>query len=87
MVTTPDGDRFKASLQVGGHDVPLVALRDEEDATYVASTILDDLDWQVHGGKVVAHSADSPLGLGTISQKAEAEGGQGEACWWRQARR
>ncbi len=28
VVTTPDGDRFKASIQVAGHDVPLVALKD-----------------------------------------------------------
>ena len=79
VVTTPDGDRFKASLQVAGHDVPLVALRDEGDATYVATTILDDLDWQVHGGKVVAHSADSPLGFGNYSQKAEAKKAEKES--------
>jgi multiple sugar transport system permease protein len=73
VVTAPEGDRFKASLEVAGHAVPLVALKDEGDATYVATTILQDLDWQVQGGKVLAHSADSPLGFGNYGDRGEAK--------------
>ncbi|MCA1829328.1 MAG: carbohydrate ABC transporter permease [Myxococcales bacterium] len=72
VVTAPDGDRFKASLQIGSHTIPVVETNGEDDATYLATTILNDLDWQVHGGKVVAHAADSPISFGTFEKRGDA---------------
>jgi multiple sugar transport system permease protein len=79
VVTAPDGARFKAAIEAGGHAVPVVSLDDEGNATYVATTILEDLDWQVHGGMVVAHAADSPLGFGNYSNRADARKAEKEA--------
>ena len=72
VVTAPDGQRFKASLQIDGRTIPVVEAGSDDDATYQATTILNDLDWQVRGGKVVAHAADSPLSLGSFDKRADA---------------
>ena len=79
VVTTPDGERFKAALEVAGQSVPVVSSDNEGDATYIATTIASDLDWQVQGGKVIAHAADSALGFGNYSDKAAAEKAEKQA--------
>lgn len=73
VVVAPDGAHFKASLQVGSRTIPVVEANSEDDATYLATTILNDFDWQVQGGKVVAHSAESPLSLGTFAKRKDAD--------------
>jgi multiple sugar transport system permease protein len=72
VVTVPDGQRFKASIESAGRSVPVVAADNDGDATYIATTILNDLDWQVQGGKVVAHAGDSPLAFGNFADHAAA---------------
>ncbi len=79
VVTAPEGARFKASIEVAGHTVPVVDLEDQGNAEYVATTILSDLDWQVHGGKVVAHASDSPLSFGNYEHRAEANKAEKQA--------
>ncbi|HZX93984.1 MAG TPA: sugar ABC transporter permease [Myxococcales bacterium] len=79
VTTAPDGARFKASLEVAGRTIPVVSSENEGDATYVATTILNDLDWQLQGGKVVAHSADSPLTFGNFSDHATAKKAEKES--------
>lgn len=73
VVTAPDGARFKASLQVGDRLIPVFASDTEDGAAYLASTVLNDLDWQVHvkgkEAEVVAHAADSPLALGNFADR------------------
>ena len=68
VVTTHDGARFKASLQIGARTIPVVRGDSEDGATYLASAILTELEWQLRPGpqqaEVVAHSSDSPLALG-----------------------
>lgn len=72
VITAPEGTRFKASLQIGARTIPVIEASSEDDASYQATTILNDLDWQVHGGKVIAHAADSPLSMGTFDKRADA---------------
>ena len=79
VATAPDGSRFKAAIEVAGRSVPVVSLEDEGNAGYVANTILNDLDWQVHGGKVVAHASDSPLSFGNYGHRADARKAEKEA--------
>ncbi|MGE5047536.1 MAG: carbohydrate ABC transporter permease [Deltaproteobacteria bacterium] len=73
VAAAPEGSRFKAVLQIGGRSIPVVTADNEGDATYIATTILNDLDWQVHGGKVVAHASDSPLSFGNFDDRAKAK--------------
>jgi len=40
VATSPEGDRFKAALEVGGRSIPVVTADNEGDATYIATTIL-----------------------------------------------
>jgi multiple sugar transport system permease protein len=68
----PAGARFKGVLHVGARAIPVVEADNDGDATYQATTILNDLDWQVQGGKVVAHSSDSPLSMGSFEKRADA---------------
>ena len=72
VLTAPDGARFKASLQIGARSIPLLEAANEGDASYLAGTVLNDLDWEARGGKVVAHAADSPLSLGNFDKRADA---------------
>ncbi len=73
----PDGVRFRADLQVSSRTIPVIEADNESDATYLASTILQELEWQQRPkGKlveVVAHSADSALNLGSFPNRAAAE--------------
>ena len=73
VVTAADGARFKASLQIGGRVIPVFAGDTEEGATYLATTLLSDLDWQLRSkgkdAEVVAHSADSALALGNFTDR------------------
>lgn len=73
VTSAPEGSRFKAVLQVSGRSIPVVTADNEGDATYIATTILNDLDWQLHGGKVVAHASDSPLSFGNFDDRAKAK--------------
>src|SRR5213076_1584553 len=63
VVVAPDGARFKASLQIGDKAIPVISSETEDGATYLANTMLNDLDWTIRDGKVIAHSGDSPLAL------------------------
>ena len=71
VVTAPDGNRFKASLQIGDRTISLFAGDNEGDVTYLATTVLNDLDWQVRKDEVVAHAGDSPLALGNFPGRKE----------------
>lgn len=70
--TSPAGERFRSLLEVGGRSIPLVEADNEGDATYIASTVLSDLEWQVRGGKLVAHAADSPVAFGNFGKRSDA---------------
>ncbi|GAC1428991.1 MAG: hypothetical protein NVSMB68_01110 [Thermoanaerobaculia bacterium] len=64
------GGRFRASIVVAGKKIPLFEMAKEDDASFNASSILEDLKWKVRktiGGKyqVFAHS-DAPLVIGTF---------------------
>jgi len=72
LATIPDGQRFKGGVVVNGQTIPLVSSDNEGDASYIANTILNDLDWQVRGGKVVAHAGDSPLAFGNFDSAGAA---------------
>jgi len=75
VTTEPSGTRFKATLHVAGKDVPLLEMDDEGDASFNASTVLQDLDWMVRAqGKkwdVVAHAAETPITLGEFSDRSK----------------
>ena len=76
VVAAADGARFKASLQVGGRVIPVFASDTEDGATYLATTVLNDLDWQLRPkgqeAEVVAHSGDSALALGNFTDRKAA---------------
>lgn len=74
----PDGARFKATLRIGERAIAVIEAANEGDAGYLAGTLLNDLDWQARGGKVVAHAADSPLNLGSFDKRADAVKAQKE---------
>ena len=62
VTTEPSGQRFKAVLHVGGKDVPLIEMDSDSDASFNASSILQDLDWTVRGnGWHVRVEGDAPL--------------------------
>ncbi|MGZ4777687.1 MAG: carbohydrate ABC transporter permease [Thermoanaerobaculia bacterium] len=75
QVTDPaGGGRFRGSIVVQGRKIPLIEMTTEDDASFNASSILEDLKWSVRktiGGKyeVVAHS-DTPLVIGTYPTRA-----------------
>jgi len=75
VTTEPSGQRFKAVLHVGGKDVPLIEMDSDGDASFNATTVLQDLDWIVraHGKKwdVVAHTAETPITLGEFSDRSK----------------
>jgi multiple sugar transport system permease protein len=75
VTTAPAGTRFRASLNVAGKEIPLVELDNQGDAEFTATTVLQDLDWQVrpHKGKweVVAYSADSPIAMGEFTDRSK----------------
>ncbi len=75
----PDGDKFKGVIEVAGRTIPVVRSDNDGDASYIAGTILNDLDWQLHGGKVVAHASDSPLSFGNFTDRAAARKAEKEA--------
>jgi multiple sugar transport system permease protein len=78
QVTEPlPGGRFRASILVAGKRIPTLEMPNEDDASFNASTILQDLQWKVRktiGGKyeVIAHS-DTPLVIGTYPSRAALE--------------
>jgi len=75
QVTEPlSTGRFRASIVVAGKKIRLFEMRKEDDASFNASTILEDTPWKTRktlGGKyeVVAHS-DTPLVIGTYPTRA-----------------
>jgi len=75
VTSEPSGHRFKATLHVGGKEVPLLEMDDDGDASFNASTVLQDLDWTVRGrGKkweVIAHAADTPITLGEFKERSK----------------
>lgn len=76
------GGQFRASIVVAGRKIPLIEMATADDASFNASSILQDLQWKVHktiGGKyqVVAHS-DTPLVMGTFPTRAALKTAQGQ---------
>lgn len=71
----PGGAR--ASLAVAGRAIPLVEMDSEDDAGFLADTVLHDLAWEVKprgdGYAVIAHAADAPLELGRFTERARSE--------------
>jgi multiple sugar transport system permease protein len=80
-ITTVAGRRGRrAILEVAGRSIPLIETEKEDDATFLASTIASDLEWQVrrHAGGygVVAHASDAPVTLGPFPDSASLEKGR-----------
>jgi multiple sugar transport system permease protein len=77
--TTPaGGGRFRATLKVGGRSLPLLELEKEDDASFAASTVLQDTDWLVRSGsggrwEVVAHAKGTPISLGSFTHRSDLE--------------
>lgn len=75
--TGPAGDRFRATLHVAGKDVPLLEMRDDGDASFSASEVLQDLDWELRRADpqwtVVAHARENPITLGEFKQRKDAD--------------
>ncbi len=75
QVTEPAVEgRFRGSIVVAGKKVPVIEMASADDASFNASSILQDLQWKPRktiGGKyqVVAHS-DTALVLGTFPTRA-----------------
>jgi len=75
QVTDPvPGGRFRASIVVAGTKIPVIEMLSADDASFNASSILEDLQWRIRktlGGKyeVVAHS-ETPLVIGTFPTRA-----------------
>jgi multiple sugar transport system permease protein len=75
QVTEPIGKgRFRASIVVAGRKIRLFEMPSEDDASFNASTVLQDTPWKVRktlGGtyEVIAHS-DTPLVIGTYPTRA-----------------
>lgn len=76
VTTEPAGERFRATLHLGGRDLPLFELSDDGDASFAANAVLSDLDWRVReqGGRwaVIAHSREAPIALGQFESRTEA---------------
>jgi multiple sugar transport system permease protein len=69
------GGRFRGSIVIGDKKIPLIEMPSEDDATFNANSILEDLQWKVRKTiarkyEVVAHS-DTPLVIGTYPTHAE----------------
>jgi multiple sugar transport system permease protein len=75
VTTEPSGQRFKAIVHVAGKDVPLLEMDSDGDASFNATTLVQDLDWIVkaHGKKwdVFARSADAPITLGEFTDRSK----------------
>ena len=75
VTSEPSAHRFKAILHVGGKDVPLLEMDDDGDASFNASTVLQDLDWIVRGrGKkweVIARATDTPITLAEFRDRSK----------------
>jgi len=72
------GPLHVAKLAVAGRSIPLLEMEKEDDASFAASTVLQDTRWQIRsasGGKweVVAHAEGSPISLGSYSKRADVE--------------
>lgn len=76
VVTEAAGARFRAVLQIGGKSIPFAEADNESDATYLATTVLQELDWQVRKkgdqAEIVARSADSAVSFGNFSNSEAA---------------
>ncbi len=76
IVTEPSGKDYRAVAEVAGRRIPLVQMEKEDDASFLGSTILEDLEWRVErasGGtfRVVAHAApDAPVTFGPYPDRA-----------------
>jgi multiple sugar transport system permease protein len=75
ILTEPAGRRFRAIAEINGRRIPLLEMDKEDDAAFLGSTILQDLDWRVDkasGGKfrVVAHASDAPVTFGPYADRA-----------------
>ena len=75
ITTEPSGQRFKAIVHVAGKDVALLEMDSDGDASFNATTLVQDLDWIVkgHGKKweVFARSADTPITLGEFNDRSK----------------
>lgn len=77
VVTTAVAGGARAALVVAGQSIPLVEMDSEDDAGFLADTVLHDLSWQVEprgdGYAVIAHAADAPLVLGRSTDRAASD--------------
>ena len=78
VVTAPAGARFRASIVLAGRTIPFVEMEGESDATYAATTALEELAWEQRASgaseaSLVLHSPDSPLSLGSFPDKKSVE--------------
>jgi len=75
VTTEPSGRRFKAVVHVAGNDVPLIEMDSDSDASFNASSVLQDLDWTVRGrGKkweVIANTGENPITLGEFTDRSK----------------
>ncbi|MDQ6891264.1 MAG: sugar ABC transporter permease [Acidobacteriota bacterium] len=72
------GSLHVAKLAVAGRSIPILEMEKEDDASFAASTVLQDTKWEVRpgsGGKweAVAHAKGSPISLGSYTKKSELE--------------
>lgn len=77
VVTTAVAGGARAGLEVAGRSIPLVEMDNEDDADFLADTVLHDLAWEVEPRgddyAVIAHARDTPLNLGHFTERAKAE--------------
>ena len=76
------GGRFRASIVVAGKKIPVIEMLSADDASFNASSIVEDLQWKTRKtivGKyeVVAHS-DTPLVIGTFPTRAALRSGRSQ---------
>jgi multiple sugar transport system permease protein len=78
IATEPVAGGHRAVLQAGGRRVPLLRAGTEDDAAFLGGSIATELEWAARrerGGtfRVVAHASDTPLILGSFSNRADLE--------------
>jgi multiple sugar transport system permease protein len=67
-----------AKILVGGRAIPLLQMEKEDDATFAATTVLQDTDWMIRRAsasrfEVVARAKGTPISLGSYAKRAEVD--------------
>lgn len=77
VVTSAVAGGARAGIEVAGRSIPLVEMDSEDDAGFLADTVLHDLRWEVQprgdGYTVIAHATDTPLALGHFTDRAKVD--------------